>query len=262
MDPASGEASSFRSSSCCSSSAPVFSWPGTRSTNPSSTRSSRNGNATRPGTRTGRSSRSFPREVNRISGLAKILKNDTDIVYGLFHYSGTRGDAKPLKLAMNQLFPKMNLSFFVMTDPDGKVLYRAGKSKGAEPGALAETNAFRKALKGEGCYGDVRHRGVRDRRDRPDLRIRKGPARRNADPRHPSTNDFVAKIARETGSQAFIATSEKVIAGSYDPSLTNAFDPALAQLSRSGSPSSRSTETDIAPTPMSRCPSSTRNSAS
>ena len=31
-------------------------------------------------------------EVNRISSLAKILKNDTDIVYGLFHYSGTGGD--------------------------------------------------------------------------------------------------------------------------------------------------------------------------
>ncbi len=62
-------------------------------------------------------------EVNRISGLAKILKSDTDIVYGLFHYNGTQGDVKPLKLAMNQLFPKMTLSFFAMADPSGKILY-------------------------------------------------------------------------------------------------------------------------------------------
>src|SRR5512143_3778759 len=55
-------------------------------------------------------------EMNRISSLSKILKNDTDIVYGLFHFSGTNGDTRPLKSAMSQIYPKMNLKVFVMTD--------------------------------------------------------------------------------------------------------------------------------------------------
>ena len=66
-------------------------------------------------------------EVKRISSLAKILRNDTDIVYGLFHYTGTHGDKKPLKSAMDQLYPKMNLPVFVMADLGGNILYRVGK---------------------------------------------------------------------------------------------------------------------------------------
>jgi len=170
-------------------------------------------------------------EVDRIAGLAKILKSDTDIVYGLFHHSGTQGDTKPLKLAMNQLFPKMNLSLFVMADPNGRILYRAGKGKGGGPEKLEETHAFRKALKGEQVitmmsgpegagivaiapvyvFGKERPGGVLILGNRVD-------------------DVFAGRIARETGNQVFIATSEKVIAGSYNPSVAKAFDPRLAQL--------------------------------
>src|SRR3990170_6382831 len=68
-------------------------------------------------------------EVKRISSMARILKNDTDIVYGLFHYTGTNVDTKPLKSAMDQLYPKMNLPVFVMADASGNILYRAEKGK-------------------------------------------------------------------------------------------------------------------------------------
>ena len=166
-------------------------------------------------------------------------------MYGLFHYNGTQGDIKPLKPAMNQLYPKMNLSLFAMTDPDGKILYRAGKGKGAEPGKLAEMHAFRRALKGEQVittmsgpegagivaivpvyvFGKEKPGGMLILGNRID-------------------DAFAGKIARETGNQVFIATSEKVIAGSYDISPSKAFDPRLAQASLArGNPSSIWTET-------------------
>ena len=91
-------------------------------------------------------------EVNRISSLAKILKNDTDIVYGLFHYSETQGGTRPLKSAMSQIYPKMNLRVFVMSDTNGNVLYRAGKEKVPGEGNLERMPAFKKALKGEQVY--------------------------------------------------------------------------------------------------------------
>jgi PAS domain S-box-containing protein len=169
-------------------------------------------------------------EVNRISSLAKILKNDTDIVYGLFHYSGTGGDTKPLKLAMNQLYPKMNLQVFVMTDANGNVLYRAGNEKAPGEGNLGGMPAFKRALKGEQVvtamptpegfgtwaivpvyvFGKTRPSGVLFLGNRID-------------------NDFAKKIARETGSQVFLATPDRVFAGSYDIGFAETFNPMLAK---------------------------------
>ena len=171
-------------------------------------------------------------EVSRIAGLARILKSDTDIVYGIFHYNGTQGDTKPLRLAMNQLFPKMNIALFVVTDPNGKILYRAGVGKDAELKNLLEMSAFRKALKGEHVVTTMsgpQGTGIVAiapvyvfGKDKPGGMLILGNRIDDA---------FAARIARETGNQVFIATSEKVIAGSYDVSLTEVFDPALAQSS-------------------------------
>ena len=168
-------------------------------------------------------------EVNRISSLAKILKNDTDIVYGLFHYSGTQGDTRPLKLAMGQIFPKMNLRIFVMTDTNGKILYRAGKEKVPGEGNLERMPAFRKALKGEQVvtaiptpegfgicaivpvyvFGKAKPSGLLFLGNRLD-------------------DDFAKKIARETGTQVFLATPERVFAGSHTNGFAKVFDPLLA----------------------------------
>ena len=171
-------------------------------------------------------------EANRISSLSKILKNDTDIVYGLFHYMGTRGDIRPLKAAMSQLYPKMNLQVFVMSDANGNVLFRAGKEKAPAAGKLDGIPAFGRALKGEqvvtatrtpegfgvyaivpvSVFGKAKPSGLLLLGNRID-------------------NEFAKKIARETGSQVFLATPDGVFAESYDAGVTKAFDPALARKS-------------------------------
>jgi PAS domain S-box-containing protein len=174
-------------------------------------------------------------EVNRIASLAKILKNDTDIVYGLFHYRGTRGDTRPLKSAMNQLYPKMNLRVFVMSDTNGNVLYRAGKEKMPGEGKLERSPAFNRALKGEQIvtaihtpegfgiwaivpvyvFGKAKPSGLLFLGNRID-------------------DDFAKKIARETGSQVFLANPDGVFAGSYDVSVAEGFNPLLAKSSIEG----------------------------
>jgi PAS domain S-box-containing protein len=174
-------------------------------------------------------------EVNRISSLAKILKNDTDIVYGLFHYSGTRGDTRPLKSAMSQIYPKMNLQIFVMSDTNGNVLYRAGKEKVPGEGKLEGMPAFKRVLKGDQVvtamptpegfgiwaivpvyvFGKARPSGVLFLGNRID-------------------NDFAKKIARETGSQVFLATPDGVFAKSYDIGSAETFNPLLAKSSIEG----------------------------
>ena len=173
-------------------------------------------------------------EVKRISSLAKILRNDTDIVYGLFHYTGTHGDKKPLKSAMAQLYPKMNLPVFVMADLGGNILYRVGKGNDLPEGKLREMPAFRRALKGEqvitagrgpggwGIWTIVPVHGFG--KEKSSGLILLGSQ---------LDNTFARKIAQETGSQVFIATAERVIAGSYDSDLPKAFDPSLARSSLS-----------------------------
>ena len=171
-------------------------------------------------------------EVNRISSLAKILKNDTDLVYGLFHYSGTQGDTRPLKSAMNQLYPKLNLLAFVMSDANGNVLYRAGKEKVPGEGNPGGMPAFKRALKGDQVvtaihtpegfgiwaivpvyvFGKAKPSGLLFLGNRID-------------------NDFAKKIARETGSQVFLATPDGVFANSYDIGAAEAFNPLLAKSS-------------------------------
>ena len=171
-------------------------------------------------------------EVKRISSFAKILKNDTDIVYGLFHFTGTHGDTKPMKSAMDQLYPKMNLPVFVMADPGGNILYRAGKGKDLPDGRLREMPAFRRALKGEqvittsqgpggwGIWAIVPVYGYG--KGKPSGMILLGSR---------IDNTFARKIAQDTGSQVFIATAEGMIACSYESALPKAFDSSLAKSS-------------------------------
>ncbi|HZL97374.1 MAG TPA: cache domain-containing protein [Terriglobales bacterium] len=171
-------------------------------------------------------------EVNRIFSLAKILKNDTDIVYGLFHYSGTQGDSRPLKAAMSQIYPKMILRVFIMSDTNGNVLYRAGKEQVPGEGKLDRMPAFKRALKGDPVvtaiptpegfgiwaivpvyvFGNAKPSGLLFLGNRID-------------------DDFAKKIARETGSQVFLATPDGVFAGSHDSGFAEAFNPLLAKSS-------------------------------
>jgi PAS domain S-box-containing protein len=168
-------------------------------------------------------------EVKRIATFAKILRNDTDIAFGLFQYRGAGGDIKPLKSAMDQLYPKMNLPVFVMADANGKVLYRAGKEKGPTDGALREMPAFGKALKGKQVITAARGPdGFGIWAIVPVHVFEKGKPSGVLILGSRIDNEFAKKIARETGSQAFLATRDGVVAGSYDIGIPKAFDPSLA----------------------------------
>ena len=171
-------------------------------------------------------------EVNRIASLAKILKNDTDIVYGLFHYSGTRGDTRPLKSAMNQLYPKMNLQIFVMSDTNGNVLYSAGEEKVPGEGKLGGMPAFKRALKGDQVVTVIHtSEGFGIRAFVPVQVFGKGKPTGMLLLGTRIDNDFAKKIARQTGSQVSLATADGVFAESYDTSVAEAFDPLLAKSS-------------------------------
>ncbi|MGE5844201.1 MAG: PAS domain S-box protein, partial [Syntrophaceae bacterium] len=174
-------------------------------------------------------------EVKRISSIAKILKNDTDLVYGLFCRSDLHGDTRPLKSAMEQLYPKINLPVFAMADPGGNILHRAGNGKDMPEGRLRELPAFRRALKGEQVviasrgsegwgiwtiapvfgFGKRNPAGVILLGSRID-------------------NTFARRIAHETGSQVSIATAERVIAGSNESAHPGSFDHLLAKASLAG----------------------------
>src|SRR4030067_3461174 len=131
---------------------------------------------------------------------------------------------------MDHCTPKINLPVFVMADLGGNILYRAGKGKDSPEGKLREMPAFRRALKGEqiitaerglgggGIWTIVPVHGFG--KEKSSGLILLGSR---------LDNTFARKIAQETGSQVFIATAERVIAGSYDSDLPKAFDPSLAR---------------------------------
>jgi PAS domain S-box-containing protein len=174
-------------------------------------------------------------EVNRISSLAKILKNDTDIAYGLFHYSGTRGDTGPLKAAMNQLYPKMSLRVFVMSDANGKILYRAGKAKVPGEENLERIPEFKRALKGDQVVTAIRSPdGFGIWAVVPVYIFGKAKPSGLLFLGNSIDNDFAKKIARETGSQVFLATPDGVFAKSYDVGVAEGFNPLLAKSSMEG----------------------------
>jgi PAS domain S-box-containing protein len=171
-------------------------------------------------------------EANRIAGLAKILKNDTDIAYGLFHYRGTKGDTRPLKAAMNQLYPKINLPVFVMADANGRVLYRADKEK--EPGRrhLEAMPAFQQALKGKQVItANPSADGFGICAIVPVYVFEKGKPSGLLVLGNRIDDQFASKIAQETGSQVLLATRDGVIASSHVLGSEPEFDPTLAKRS-------------------------------
>jgi len=171
-------------------------------------------------------------EVKRIGSFAKVLKRDTDVAYALYHYKLSNGDRKPLKQVMDQLYAQMNLSVFIMADPAGKILYKAGNDRGE--GKLESLGAFNKALKGEQVITTADSPGgwgllaivpiyTFDTRKPAGILIlgRK------------INDDFAKKIARESGNQVFIATPDGLIAGSYEERNPSALDLSLVRKSLS-----------------------------
>ncbi len=174
-------------------------------------------------------------EVNRIASLGKILKNDTDIVYALFHYSGTKGDTRPLKAVMNQLYPKMNLRIFGMSDTNGKILFRAGKEKMPGEVKLERIPEFIRALKGEQIISAIHTpEGIGILAVVPVYVFGKAKPSGLLFLGTRIDNDFAMKIARETGSQVFLAGPDGIFAKSRDVEVAGGFNPLLAKSSIEG----------------------------
>lgn len=169
-------------------------------------------------------------EATRISGLAKVLKNDTDLSYGLYHYRAAGRDKRPLMSAMKQLYSQVNLPVFLMADARGDVLHAEG---GKIPDvALKGLPPFQRALRGEEPLTMIR---ISDEWSLLAMASiyrygKKVPAgvlilgRRIDD-------DFARKIAAETGSEVFIAGLDHVIAGSYRDPGPDAVDLSLVRKS-------------------------------
>lgn len=167
-------------------------------------------------------------EMKKLTSFSNVLKNDTDLYYGLYHYKVTGGDRKPLASAMSQLNSQMNLQIFFMATPNGNILYSA--SRGEIPDHAFELDPLQRATRGEQLLS------VTNEGDRWSLRSfvpiylsgRKYPSgilvlgNRIDD-------EFVSKIARETGSQLFLATADTVVAASYRDRESGRIEQALAR---------------------------------
>jgi signal transduction histidine kinase len=168
------------------------------------------------------------REEKRITSLAKVLKRDTDISYGLYHYQLTGGDIRPLKSVMDQLYSQMNLQVFVMADSRGNVLYRADKVREREN--LRSFDAFARALKGEQVVTASRGPdGWGVRAIVPLYEFKKKILSGVLILGNRINDDYAKNIARETGSQVFLATGDGVIAQSYAQPGSSPVDLSLVK---------------------------------
>jgi len=64
------------------------------------------------------------KEISKLSGLSKVLKNRTDLSDGLYQFQ-EKQDITALKNAMNMLFPQLEVDIFQAADRDQRVLYQA-----------------------------------------------------------------------------------------------------------------------------------------
>ena len=167
-------------------------------------------------------------ETKKLSSLSKILKHDTDLYYGLYHYQKTGGDRKPLAAAMKQLHSQVNLQTFLMATTQGQILYSADKAELHEKPAASE--AFQRALKGEQVLAVTQAGGRWSLRSFVPISVSgKNTPTGVLILGNRIDDEFASKIARETGSQLFLATADDVIAASYRESGPERIDQELAR---------------------------------
>ena len=68
-------------------------------------------------------------EVRRLSTISKVLNADAELSTGVTHLQHTKGDFGPLESAMDRLFAEINTQVFIVTNPEGVVLYRANEPR-------------------------------------------------------------------------------------------------------------------------------------
>ncbi len=167
-------------------------------------------------------------ETRKLAGFSNVLRNDTDLYYGLYHYKVTGGDRKPLASAMRQLNSQMNLPIFLIATSGGSVLYDANRT--VKPKSLFELEPFQRAKHGEQLLAVVQ--------DGTQWSLRSFVPIFLSGRKRPSgvlilgiriDDEFVSKVARETGSQLLLATADRVIAASRRDGNPGRIDPAMAE---------------------------------
>ena len=166
-------------------------------------------------------------EVRKLSTLSGILKTDDGLESALAHHQRNGGDIRPLKSAMDDLFLRVDTQIFVVTDPDGVVLYRANDP--LKRGDQHRVWGFEEAITGTDVI--AASEGPRGWAVRALAPIRTG--NRVAGVLILGTrldNTFAGMISRETGARISFANLKGVISGNT-PSNPWPPDPSLIRYS-------------------------------
>jgi PAS domain S-box-containing protein len=65
------------------------------------------------------------KETEKLSGLSKSLKEHDDLVWEIAYFPNADGNVEYVREVMDRLYSELNVDIFVVTDIDGRVIYRA-----------------------------------------------------------------------------------------------------------------------------------------
>jgi signal transduction histidine kinase len=163
-------------------------------------------------------------EVRRLSTISKILNADGNLSTGIARYQHAKGDPGPLKSAMDHLFAEIDTQVFVVTDPEGMVLYRADEP--LRRGDRERVWGLEEAA--AGAYIVAASEGPNGWAIRALAPIRTGTRVVGVLILGTRIDDELAgKISRETGARISFANLNGVLTGSSPPERTLRYDPSI-----------------------------------
>jgi signal transduction histidine kinase len=164
-------------------------------------------------------------EARKLSTLSGLLKTNEGLASAIAHYRRTGEDIRPLKSIMDELFWKSDTRIFVVTDPEGVVLYRANEP--LRRGDVQHVWGLEEAASGEDAIGASK--GTNGWAIRALAPVRKGKEIVGILILGTMLNhDFARKISRETGARISFANLEGILSGSSGNASTT--DPSLIRL--------------------------------
>ncbi|MHB1024638.1 MAG: ATP-binding protein [Desulfobacteria bacterium] len=165
-------------------------------------------------------------EVRRLSAISRILASNADLSKAVTRYRPTKGGGGPLKSAMDDLFANIDAQVFIVTDPEGVVLYRANeplKRGDRDQGWGVEEAAA-------GGYIVTASEGRNGWAIQALAPIRTGTHVVGILILGTRIDDKLAgKISSETGARISFANLNGVLSGSSQPKRTHRYDPSIIQ---------------------------------
>src|SRR5665648_80093 len=64
------------------------------------------------------------KETDKLSALAKALKEQDELIWEIAYYPNSEDDISYIKDVMDRIYLGLNVGIFLVTDKDGKVIYR------------------------------------------------------------------------------------------------------------------------------------------